>query len=211
MSSVQTALDVPGLEGLIGQVRGVLAVRIVLGGDQQIDEIHVVGSPDRVAKQIVRDIESALFVRGGVRVNHKKISLVQLQEAAIRPTVERVRLVKIGSPDGGCAVTLAIGDREVTGELAVPAGGADELLVAQAAIAAIEQLITVPSRLRVDHVQMQALGRSQICLALLTRSEDDLTEQMLGVSILRDDGPTAVVRAVLDAVNRRLPYLMGRG
>jgi hypothetical protein len=45
---------------------------------------------------------------------------------------------------------------------------------------------------------------------LVTRTETDITESMLGVSIVRKDPLMAVVRAVLDAVNRRLPYLTGQ-
>ena len=32
---------------------------------------------------------------------------------------------------------------------------------------------------------------------------------LLGISVVRDDDPAAVVRAILDAVNRRLQRLLG--
>jgi hypothetical protein len=171
-------IDPGALETLILQVRGVLAGRIVLDDSQEIDEIHVVGSPERNPKQIVRDIESALFVRGGIRVNHRKISLVQLLESSIRPTIERVRLVEIKRSvvEGydTIAVTLAFGSRTIEGVSQVdghaPSGGQTQSVSYQEAI----------------------------------------TESMLGVSIVRKDPLMAVVRAVLDAVNRRLPYLTGQ-
>src|SRR5690242_18490706 len=77
-------LDTTAVEALIGQVRGVIAVRVVRDAQDQIDEIHVVGSPGRSAKQMVRDVESILYVRGGLRVDHRKISLVQIAETAIQ-------------------------------------------------------------------------------------------------------------------------------
>jgi hypothetical protein len=215
MSNISAAIDLASLEVLINQVRGVMAVRIVLDDQQhQIDEIHVVGSPDRSAKQIVRDIESVLFVRGGVRVNHRKISLVQLLETSIRPTVERVRLVQNvqvrQGPQPVYSVVLAIGDRQVHGEFVndTPLDLKPERGAGLATLQALDQLVNPASRLTLDHIQHQGFGPLEICMALVTHSEDDAVESMLGVSIVRNDLPTAAVRAVLDAVNRRLPYLM---
>ncbi len=206
--------DVAALEALIMQIRGVIAARVVLDTHNLIDEIHVVGSPERSAKQTVRDIESALFVQGRIRVNHKKISLVQLLENTIRPTVERVRLIDIIQSEGPepiCTVTLAIGDRQVQGQYnALAPGITPNQSVAHATINALHQMIMPSNRLELEHIQHQQLGQNEICLALITRTEDDLAESMLGVSIVRKELPTAIARAVLDAVNRRLPYLLGR-
>ena len=95
MSAERPVIDVAKIEELLSQVRGVMAVRVVLEEQGQIDELHIVGSPGRSAKQMVRDIESLLFVRGGVRVDHRKISLVQIAELAIQPAQVRVRLLDI--------------------------------------------------------------------------------------------------------------------
>jgi hypothetical protein len=216
-------IDTGALETLILQIRGVLAGRIVLDDSQQIDEIHVVGSPERNPKQIVRDIESALFVRGGIRVNHRKISLVQLLESSIRPTIERVRLVEIkrSAEDGRdlIVVTLAFGSRTIEGTSWIEGGAQareqaqndqEAEAAANATLAAIHELVIVSSQLAIEHVQQQPLGKLEICLVLVTRTETDITESMLGVSIVRRDPLMAVVRAVLDAVNRRLPYLTGQ-
>lgn len=214
MTNGIAAPDVPTLEALIAQVRGVIAARVVLDTHQQIDEIHVVGSPERSAKQTVRDIESALFVQGRIRVNHKKISLVQLLEQTIRPTIERVRLITIVETAGPQrpthTVTLAIGERQVRGEYTPSTDDitADQS-VAFATLSALSQMIVLSNRLELEHIQHQQLGQNEICLALITRIEDDLVESMLGVSIVRKERSTAVARAVLDAVNRRLPYLLG--
>src|SRR6266498_4299350 len=99
MSAERAAIDVAKVEELLSQVRGVMAVRVVLEEHGQIDELHIVGSPGRSAKQMVRDIESLLFVRGGVRVDHRKISLVQIAESAIQPAQVRVQLLNIARSD----------------------------------------------------------------------------------------------------------------
>jgi len=74
------AVDPRLIETSVQQVQGVYACRVVLESPSEIAEIHVVGSPSRRPKQIVRDIESLLFAQFGLRVNFRKISLAQLQE-----------------------------------------------------------------------------------------------------------------------------------
>src|SRR4026207_1000345 len=100
MSAERPVIDVAKIEELLSQVRGVLAVRVVLEEQGQIDELHIVGSPGRSAKQMVRDIESLLYVRGGGRVARRKISLVQIAETAIQPAQVRVRLLDISRSTG---------------------------------------------------------------------------------------------------------------
>src|SRR5215217_869456 len=110
MSAERPAIDVAKVEELLGQVRGVMAVRVVLEEGGQIDELHIVGSPGRSAKQMVRDVESLLYVRGGVRVDHRKISLVQIAESAIQPAQVRIRLLDISHTTGDQAtVTVVLG------------------------------------------------------------------------------------------------------
>ena len=100
MTSERAVVDVAKIEELVGQVRGVMAVRVVQDEQGQIDELHIVGSPSRSAKQMVRDVESLLYVRGGVRVDHRKISLVQIAESAIQPAQVRVRRLNISHISG---------------------------------------------------------------------------------------------------------------
>src|SRR6476660_351282 len=118
MSAERKTIDVAKIEELLSQVRGVMAVRVVLEDQGGIDELHVVGSPGRSAKQMVRDVESLLYVRGGVRLDHRKISLVQIAESAIQPAQVRIRLLVISRTTGEQAtvtVTLGMEDQRVQG------------------------------------------------------------------------------------------------
>ncbi len=203
------------IEELIRKVRGVLAVRVVQNDQHQIDEIHAVGSPDRNAKQMVRDIESILYVRGGIRVDHRKISLVQIADTGMPPPMVRVQLLEVSrvadAQPPEMTVTVAVGDRRIQGiGRAHPNHDtSDEWLVAQAMAHALDQLIGVLGQLHVEHLQRQSFGALEVYLAQLTLTIDDGIETLLGVSVVRDDELSAVARAVLDAVNRRLQRLLG--
>ncbi|GFN22745.1 hypothetical protein [Thermanaeromonas sp. C210] len=74
------AVDAAEYERVICQVKGVLSARLVTGPEGSIEEIHVLASPERNPKQVVRDIETAVLVQLGTPLDHKKISVAQLEE-----------------------------------------------------------------------------------------------------------------------------------
>jgi hypothetical protein len=80
-------------ENLISSLTGVLSARMIVTPLGEVSEIHVLTSSDVQAKQVVRNIESALMAQLGVKIDHRKISVAQtadvrpieqLQEEAIR-------------------------------------------------------------------------------------------------------------------------------
>jgi hypothetical protein len=202
-------------EQLIFQVRGIQAARVVTDTHGAIDEIHVVGSPGRTPKQIVRDIESILYVRGGVRLDHRKVSLVQLADTpAPRPAL-RVMLRHVRQEMGalGPKITVALGlnDQHIEG---VSEGEAYTEAVqiqtaAAATVTALGKLIGAAGELQLELIVQQELGNLPICLSHLTLSTDQRLETLLGVSVVRNDITGAAARSVLDAVNRRLHWLLG--
>lgn len=206
--------DTTAVETLIAQVRGVMAVRVVRDAQGQIDEIHVVGSPGRSAKQMVRDVESILYVRGGLRVDHRKISLVQIAETAIQPVEARVRLLDIvrAADEQGLKIGVALGlaEQRVQGIGRARPNSDDppELLAGYAAIHALNQLIGPRGQLRLENLQRQPFGQLDVCLSHLSLVTDDGIEVLLGTSAVRDDEVATAVRAVLDAVNRPLQRIL---
>ena len=214
MSADRTVIEAAQIEELLSQVRGVIAVRVVLEEGGQIDELHIVGSPGRSAKQMVRDIESLLFVRGGVRVDHRKISLVQIAESAIQPAQVRVRLLDISHTTGDQAtVTVVLGMDEQrvqgVGRSRPDRDDQSEQLAGYATIHALDQLIGARGQFRLENLERQQFGQLNVFLTHLSLTTDDGIETLLGISVVRDDDPAAVVRAILDAVNRRLQRLLG--
>src|SRR5262245_42571537 len=214
MTSEQNPVDETTIEQLVAQVRGVLAVRVVKDEQGKIDELHVVGSPERSAKQMVRDVESLLFVRGGVRLDHRKISLVQVAESSIHPAAVRVQLLNITRSGEDqtttMTVTLGMGGRRVQG---VGRGRPDqseqpEQLLGYATIHALDQLIGPEGQFRLERLQRQPFGELDVILSHLSLTTDEGIETLLGISVMRENDLSSVTRAILDAVNRRLQRLL---
>lgn len=213
MTSDANLARIATFEQLIRQVRGIQGARVVLGADDDIDEIHVLGSPDRAPKAVIRDIETILLVQGGIRVNHRKISLAQVADTVVPQT--RVQLFSVDAQvDSGqvqVTVVLTIGRRRVDGI----ASGVDDsaagrdILVGQAMMAALRQLVDPEVSLHVAYIGRSSLGDIEACLAHVELQTVGRFETMLGISAVRGDPLQAMARALLDAMNRRLPGLMG--
>ena len=75
-------------ENLIVSLKGILSARVVAGKRGSIDEIHVFTNGSVAAKQVVRNVESALFAQLGVKVDHRKISVAQTAEVSAIQVLE---------------------------------------------------------------------------------------------------------------------------
>jgi len=206
-------IDEAAIEGLIGQVRGVIGARVVPDGQGGIAEIHVVAAPYRSAKQMVRDIESLIYVRGGLRVDHRKISLAQLAEPELPVLARQIRLIDVrrstDAYETTIGITLAAGDRQAQGlsygrhSLHQPAW-----LAGEATVQALNQLIGVSDRLQLIELRFQPFGEIELCLAQLADTVGAAI--LLGMSATGDDGETTAARAVLDAIGRAPHYNLSR-
>ena len=208
------SIDEATLERLIAQVRGVTGARVVCDAQGAILEIHVVAAPGRSPKQMVRDIESLLYVRGGVRVDHRKISLTQLAEPEGLPTFgQLVRLVDIehmvDTHDATIQVMLAVGDRRARGVVRGRAGQPHSAALAgEATIRALNQLSDARGQIRLEELRFQLLGQLEVCLAQLALSGGAGETTLLGISAAHADAETMAARAIVDALNRSPRYAL---
>ena len=60
---------------LICRLEGVQAAKVVFAENGMPCEIHVLAGPEKSAKSLVRDIQSALTAQFGVQVDHRIISV----------------------------------------------------------------------------------------------------------------------------------------
>jgi len=212
MDKHSRVLDPQELEGAINQVRGVVANRVVPGDKGGLSEIHVMASTKRAPKQIVRDIESLLFVKFGFRVDYRKISLVQLGEEQILPLgLSRLKLISVHCKPGpvGAEAEVQIGSPEGLHVGLVQGEGVGEAeLVAQATLNALQQVVGAKAELALQGVERFDLGGRKIIVVQVSFLFPAGEETLLGVSFIGGEGEReASARAALDAVNRRLPVI----
>jgi hypothetical protein len=75
----------PDFEAALRHLPGVRAVSVVTGPDARPTEVHVLADRNKPAKQVVRDIQSLAMARYDLDIDHRIVSVVQIDDEPSRP------------------------------------------------------------------------------------------------------------------------------
>ena len=124
-----------------------------------------------------------------------------------RPAIVRIQGAEV---DGETAVTITLAwqDEEYHGEAVGPSDpGALPRIVGEATLRAVEQVTDGNIKLELAAIATTRLGEVQVAMAQVQMEGDD--GRFVGSAILDEhDSAAATVRAVLDAINRRLERIL---
>jgi hypothetical protein len=197
---------VTDLEDAIALLPKVRGVRVV-ATEKEIEEIHVISAKDIPPKSLVRDIISLLFVRFGVHVDRRVLSIVQSdvvpQPQVGRPMIAAVTQTSVGD-DTQTRVELHSGRQVVLGLNTMPAGADPLRCGGLALIDAVENLIGRRRVIDLDEVKLVGLTNRELVIVLVTWHGARADESFVGSSLSENDPAGAAARATLDAVNRKL-------
>lgn len=210
-------LDVHRLESLISQIRGVAACKVTTESPGA-PEIHVLAASGRSPKEIVRDVESLCLAAFNFRIDHRKVSVAVMRDpgrprrvgfksASLEMTgLGLVSVVELSLPTNEEGID---GEKTLTGR---SEGSATEVnqqwLVAEAAIAAVNQcaseMFSGVVEFLLEDLVMKDTKAGLVAAVAITMIRGSQERFLLGTSLVRRDINEAVVRSVLDAVNRLL-------
>lgn len=198
------------LEETLRRIPGVEAVRVVLKG-QDLVEVHILAQPGKAPKQVVRDVQSVALAGHGVEVDRRIVSVVQIRDADLaggdRPVIADIEEEVDGSRMK-MTTHLDWHDVRLTGTATGPAASSTRLrLIAEATIAALEQALHETAAFAIAAVDTPMVGRNAVAIAQVVLVVDQKEKLLVGSSLVDGDPAKAVVRAVLDAVNRQVPAL----
>jgi hypothetical protein len=194
--------DASAIEEALHAIPGVRGVRVIKAADSEIGEIHVVATPRRSPKKIVRDIESFLMVQYAYRVDYRRISLVQAIDAAPVDRLTLGRVTQVQQPEGlFIEVELLNGEQRYLGSAALNDDPA--FAASMATVGALNALFAPRAPLNIGGVECTTLGAKHVVIAYVIYQETSL-EHVLGTTFIRNSVAEAAARAVLAATNRRL-------
>ncbi len=219
----QAHVAVEDIERAIGQIAAVKAARVVATPEGEILEVHVLALPSKSPKQLVRDVESTLMASFNIAVDHKKISIAQLgadavpapapasepepAETAPRPRIHAIN-VSVSGLLSEAAVTLEVEGRTHTGEASAPSSQTGrQRTIAQATLNAVAQLASGTHTFALEDVAIIRLGREDVAVACVTIVTPLGEQSFTGSALVRQNEKDSIVRATLDAINRRMGLL----
>ena len=227
------AVDLASVERELCRIPEVRAARIVADDDGTPLEVHVLASPGKQPKQLVRDVQSVALAARGLDLDHRIVSVVQLDDGngtapelatlmddepippspAPAPAVERVVLESASLVRSGVAATAEVALRQGEATVRASTEGSSAAavtlrLVAEATLEALRDLVPAAGRAAVETAAVVRAGEREVALAVFVVVVPPNEEVVAGSAPVRAGGPhEAMARAVLDAGNRRLPAL----
>ncbi|HBW38866.1 hypothetical protein [Desulfosporosinus sp. BICA1-9] len=203
-------------EQAIKQIKSVIAARIKVNNQGEIEEVHILSGSGRAPKQIVRDVESILVAQFNLQIDHKKISVAQVEDdeevtiamvESKRPKLVGVTLRTVNGM-AEVKVELLTGDKLIEGVAKGPSSSHNKLrLFVKATLNALNPLTSDTLLFVTDDVGITQLAKQQIALVSITLIAPTGEQSLTGCALVRNDDREAVVKATLDAVNRKLKFL----
>ena len=203
-------MDIAAFQEKISRIDGVEAARVV-AANGHIDEIHVLARRNKHPKQVVRDVQSLGQALFGTNIDRRIVSVVQLADSVL-DSGSRPALVDVSeSTDSNrteVTVTLKWKERLLVGQSTGAAATATRWrLVAEATLEAVRQAIQHDVGLGVASMDLPTLGSRQLAIAQVVVVTETSERTLIGSAYVESDESHAVVRSVLDALNRLLPDL----
>lgn len=209
-------------ESDLGKVPGVKSARVV--GNGEPSEIHIVASSERTPKQLVRDVQSLAMAGYQLSIDHRIVSVVQLEDdkdeavAATNGNVSRgsrpiITYIISVNDEYGRRVDLGIKWPDGTTSGGVGQLGASRQGRARAGADAMVQAVN--ARLTkagmsadLDHVFLVAASDgAEVVTVRLSLSEGGRYQMLLGSANSDGDLVAGAARATLHALNRKLATL----
>lgn len=197
------------VETSLTSLPGVRAARLVPGYERAVDELHVVADTDRAAKQIVRDVQTALMAQYGVPTDHRVISVARLEGASLptRGSARRVTVRRVSVANEGLVTVAEVVLDGPEGSLQGRADGPSSAsgrrrAVARATLDALRPTLPEDRHLEVEGVEVVAMTGTPVAVCLVHVHTTTGGRSRSGSAVVGGDENDAVARCVLDATNR---------
>jgi hypothetical protein len=206
-------------ENLLTSLEGILSARVVTTPLGEVSEVHILAQAGLQAKQLVRNIESALLAQLGLKVDHRKISIAQTAEVRPIEALEKDTLrdkmlqrallfetmsVAPGKRPHRIEITVTLSFRGQTETAAEEASDTPRSRVegaAKASVMVIDRLLTDFSIALEGAKIVDAFDREFAFVAVQGLGGRE-TSLLTGSAEIRESAERAAVFAVLDATNR---------
>lgn len=200
------------VEQFINQIPDILSSKIMLDERGNIEEVHIVAIAGRGPKQISRDVQSTMIAKYGLEVDYKKISIAQIRskqdvESDYRFSIGAIGYVIIDNIVE-IRVVLKKGDQEIESVVSgINSRSNIQRLVVQATLECVHNIIGCNDVFIFEDIKRVQLTNNEAFLIAITYISKYGEEQLVGSALVKKDDYESIVKATLDAVNRKMIHL----
>ncbi|SDB96245.1 MULTISPECIES: hypothetical protein [unclassified Candidatus Frackibacter] len=198
------------IEKEIEELDGVISCKVT--GKDEIDEIHIVASKSRKPKRIVRDIETITLVNVDEKIDHKKISIAQINNGSPDQAKNRVELISIYKENNSptCHFKLKINDNLIEEDIQGETEAELKFIAAEGILRILERYINFKGKLRIENIFTTGLNDELIIVQIILHQGGKFGNQqrLVGASYVDHNLPLATGKACLKALNRQFSNLI---
>ncbi len=200
------------IEESIKNLPGIKGVKIV-SDKEEISEVHILASDKKTPKQLIRDIESTVMVEHDLKLDHKIISIAQLSNEEIFTDDDSRLLINgfsksVKNNHSEISVELSNGDKIFEGKASGITTSTNKLkLFSEATLNAIEKFLGNVCHLLPSDLRVVSIGNNEAILVSVIILDNKKENCFLGSALIRGEKELSVIKATLNAVNRRLIVL----
>ncbi len=200
------------MEYFLSNIKSVISCKVMTDSNNEICEIHVLADNSRNTKQIARDIRTALLSKFDTDVDYKIISVAQIEKNlsfnsdfrllyegyAIETASDRINIKTRFSWDG----------KEYYGEAEGFKSEKQSMLVAaRSVLDAIRQAFSIDCFI-VEDLQYSRIIGEEVVLVAVNEILNGKENILIGASIIENNKIDAVIKATLNAINRKICLLI---
>lgn len=203
----------------INRLPGVISSDVVIDGEI-ISEVHVLSNTTRTPKQLVRDVQSVFSARFHKKIDHKVVSVAQIDLPVSSSTpAQTVTTTVISSHPRLNIDELCLARRKNETEVKVSLSFRGQQYacaqtctndksdyyrkIAQATLGAACQALDYALNFSVLDVRLADIASETAVLVCVSQADNsNVNNHFCGSAFVTDDRETAVVKATLNAINR---------
>ena len=203
------------LQELINDIEGIVSSKVKLDDMGNLVEIHALADKSRNAKQIVRDIQSAVTAKFDLELDHRIISIAQLNCDSVVHREMRIVFKGMEVASKGLEIDVKVilshGEKDYCGsQKGINTTTSINRTIAQATLKALTDFLNIGEIFVVEDVGTLNIAKTNVVVVAVACVDKNGEQLLIGSSMNLGDIKEAVVKATLDAVNRRIAKLMGR-
>ncbi|MFW6309169.1 MAG: hypothetical protein ACOC1S_04045 [bacterium] len=197
------------LKEKICKLEGVISCKITYQQDNKIDEIHAIANNGRSPKRIVRDLETLVLVECDQEIDHKKISIARISQKQRDNQEERIKIISIYREHNtkNCVFRLKCGSEKIEEKVAGSASDSLPFAVGRGMINVLQKYIDFAANISLENIFRTGINDEVLIVQLTLNNQYKSKERLLGSVFVENDLPLAVGKAILNALNRRIPRL----
>ena len=210
------------LEKMLLKIPGINGAKIVADYQGTLREIHILADIKKSPKQIVRDIETALYASSGIKIDRKIVSIVQMKQegdtvqsyiadeedsdfSKIDEESKKIQFeglnISTSRESISFEVSISDNDSDFIGTSAIDANDQNEkyLSVVEATVLALRE---IQKSFRVEYMDIVQYGLTKILICVCSVNVNGHRIRSVGADFFDDSKLENVVRCVIDSMNK---------